>query len=236
MDKTAQENTMTRSKTVALVLGAAFCVGLAQGQQVNTLFINLRDGSSAAVGALPPGVTLDSISPSSLTGSPHCPAGPWYEAHVTIDLKAGKKRVAHITVEYEGTPYSWTVNIGDSPTNDGDGGNAGGPEHSAEIQVQGQVVSVYSTSLAAGIVDQLLNEQKTLTDGTIKFTVSNQHVTIGQPADALDTTNSKLLFWIPDPAASPATDAYKIYAGFNRVVNDDTRNGCGARSVAIWTE
>jgi hypothetical protein len=224
---------MTISKLITLATISAFGAISAQAQ-TNTLFLNLRTGSSSTLNGQPAGVSTPVFAPSALSNSASC-AGNWFEATVQIDLSRTEKKIAHVTVEYEGASYGWTAHIGDSPTNDGFGGNAGGPERNAEVQVVGNAVSAYSTGLGPGLVDLLLQQQKQLTDGSIRFTIQNQKVTIGQPNDVVQTPNSKLLFAIPDPAAG-AANASKIYAAFNRVVANNSRNGCGARSIAIWTE
>src|ERR671914_421200 len=45
---------------------------------------------------------------------------------------------ANIVVEYEGTPKLWSLNLGDSPTNDGHAGDAGTTKHEAEAWILGQ--------------------------------------------------------------------------------------------------
>jgi len=214
--------------------------------QPAAMFIDLRTGVTSTIGSAA-AIDVTDLGPSSLSGSTNCP-GQWMEARVEIDLKppAGSPagtpaRVAHIAVAYEGKPFQWTINVGDSPTNNGFGGNSGDPEHAAEIQVLEQVVSVYSDPQIPGKVDLILRQEVALTDGSLQFTVTDQKVTIGQPSVTLQTSvPTNLLFWLPDPKLSPQDPAlYKIYAAFNRVVDNAAvgsggRIGCGARSATIW--
>ena len=164
-----------------------------------------------------------------------------HAAYVTVDLNPplgqGQPRSAYFTVEYEGTPWGWTVNIGDSPTNDGYGGNSGGPEHAAEVQVLNQQLTVYNDPKIPGQVDSMLNQQLSLTNGSLKFGIANEAIAVGQPRTVLATPVTKTLFQAPDSnLASNDPLRSVIYAGFNRVVSGrPDRYGCGARSVTIWT-
>jgi hypothetical protein len=210
------------------------------GVQPGTLFIDLRTGTSTVLGPAPPGVAIKSIGVSSLSNTSNCP-GTWYEALVDINLQGqnNSARTAYMTVEYEGKSYGWTADIGDSATDDGYGGNSGGAEHAAEAQVANDIVSVYNDPKVPGQVDLLYSHQASLTNGGLKFTVTNEKITVGEPSVALSTPYTKTLFAIPDPLVVNPNDPEKwsIHAGFNRVVNpNSSRVGCGARSIAIWTE
>jgi hypothetical protein len=129
------------------------------------------------------------------------------------------------------------VDIGDSPYDDGYGGNNGGPEKAAEVQVVNQLLSVFDDNTGVyGQVDQLLTQQLSLINGSLKFGVANQILAVGQPRTILQTPVTKLLFTLPDPADPGGP--FTIYAGFNRVVYlgiHPERVGCGARFVTIWT-
>lgn len=157
----------------------------------------------------------------------------WKETVVKVNLGTGCT-CANFVVEYEGTPTGWTVNIGDSPTNNGFGGDSSNLTISAaETQVLDQTMSVYSTGLAPGVLDRLLTQDLALTDGAIKFVVKNQFLSLSQPHTVLQTPNSQLLYAIPDLLPT-SPDGSNIYAGFNRVVSGPGgRIGTGARRVSI---
>ena len=220
---------------VMLVLTAILCVIPAVGQQ-RVMYINLHGATPTVVvnGGIPYGVSPPTFTP---VASPACP-GTWWAAHVDIYLKdpSGAARTAHIVTEYDGTPAGWTVDIGDSATNNGYGGNDGGPEHAAEVQILNQTLSVYNDPKIPGQVDNMLNQPLSLTNGSLKFTVSNQTMTVGQPQTVLSTPVTQTLFWIPDPPALTDAERWSIHGAFNSVVNGDTgRQGCGVNNVAIWT-
>lgn len=173
----------------------------------------------------------------------NCPASPgWKQAALRIRLPTGCTQ-ANVTIEYEGTPCGWTANLGDSPTNDGFGGGAGGSLACAEAQVLNSplaagvgnplsTLGVYS-SCQAGVVDNLANSSLALTNGSLKFTVKNQFVSWGEPATVLQTPNVKRLFFLPD-TLGPGGDFSTLYLGLNRVIfSPGTRIGYGARRAIV---
>jgi len=140
---------------------------------------------------------------------------------------------ANIWVEYEGMPTGWTINVGDSPGNNGFGGDSGELDSEAELQILDETLSVYSTGLGPGIVDLLAQEDLGLNDGALEIVVRNQYVSWGQPFSSLNTPNSGLLYALPDAGAAPA-DANTFYLGVNRVVSGPGgRTGCGVHRVLV---
>ncbi len=140
---------------------------------------------------------------------------------------------AKIDVYYNPQPSGWTVNIADSLTCDGYGGDAGTTKNNAELQIVGKIMDIYSTDLGPGVVDHLLNLTPVL-NKLITFVVKNQSVSWSPcPASGiLDTSNSHLLYAIPD--TDPGGDGSKIYLGLNRVVHGPgNRIGQGAIRAVI---
>jgi hypothetical protein len=139
---------------------------------------------------------------------------------------------ANIVVEYEGTPKGWSVNLGDSPTNDGFAGDAGTTDHDAELWILDEDLSLASAS--SGPIDSPLAMQHfALNDGSLKFVVKNQFVSWGNPYGLVQEQATKNLFTIPDITV-PAADQRAIYLGLNRVITGRSdRTGCGARRVMI---
>src|SRR6266850_5494589 len=80
----------------------------------------------------------------------------WWESVVKINLDpAGGCGCAVFAVTYDERPTGFTVDIGDSPTNDGWGGDSGTTQWSAEANIEKQSLSVYSDSSGMR-VDKLL--------------------------------------------------------------------------------
>jgi hypothetical protein len=231
------EEEMKSHTLAALALAAVALVAMPTLSDAQVT-INLRTG---AVSGASPGVSAAAALQTSPYPSSTCAAGNWFTALAIVDLNPalgyGQPRTAYFTVEYEGTPWGWTVNLGDSPTNDGYGGNSGGAEHAAEIQVLNQQLTVYNDPKIPGQVDSMLNQQVSLTNGSLKFGIADEILAVGQPRTILATPVTKTLFQIPDSNLASNDPARSlIYAGFNRVVSGrPDRYGCGARSVTIWT-
>jgi hypothetical protein len=229
---------MKRNLLVSLVFATVLFAIPALSQDPQSMYCDLRVGSCTLLGSSPvKGVTLGTMIPH--TNDPGCP-GLWYEAHFDINLKppnpaTDPARTAYITAEYQGTPYGWTVDIGDSPADNGYGGNDGTAEKAAEVQVVDQTLGVYDDNTQVyGQVDNMLNQQLALTNGSLKFTITDQTLTFGEPRTVLATPVTKLLYTLPD-AADP-NGPYFIYAAFNHVIETAVdRKGCGVRSVTIST-
>ncbi len=236
---------MNRSRLfLSALLAFALAGGTAFAQCTAGFFaIDLKSCGGVATTGFS-GVTLTSCGAVGLPAN--CPASPttnWKQALLRIALPTGCTQ-ANVTIEYEGTPCGFTADLGDSSTNDGFGGGAGGTTLScAEVQVLnsplaagvGNPVStlgVYS-SCQAGVVDNLANASLALTNGALKFTVKNQFLSWGEPATVLQTPNVKRLFQLPD-TLGPGADGSTLYLGLNRVVSGPGgRIGYGARRAII---
>src|SRR5947199_6624052 len=71
-----------------------------------------------------------------------CPAvAGWKQAAIKIVVPAGCSQ-ANVVVEYEGLPCGWTVDLGDSPTDNGFAGDSGSTPHNAELWVLGEDLSL----------------------------------------------------------------------------------------------
>ncbi len=165
----------------------------------------------------------------------------WLETAIEIDLTTECSRVC-VVLDYTETPTGFTLNLGDSPTNNGYGGNSGGPESASEVQIANQRLSLWTDgfSLGPGVVDELATADLRLANGSYKVCVSNQHVTFGQPQSTVSTPNYQLLFALPDTNPGvPAADQYKVYVGLNRVIDvlggspSAGRTGTGLRRAHI---
>lgn len=149
---------------------------------------------------------------------------------------------ARFKVAYGDRVAAWTAHIGNSPTNNGHGGDEGTTDKTAEAYVFVQQLFVFSAAQTQRrVVDRLLDVGlPPLRGRTLEFEVCDQRVAVkllpGEQDTAplrwdLQTLNSRLLF------ALTAEEA--IYAAFNRVIHDHTaaashgRLGSGARRVEI---
>ena len=168
------------------------------------------------------------------TVSAACPAAAnWKQTALKIAIPATCTQ-ANVVVEWEGLPSAWTVNLGDSPTNDGHAGDAGTTDHDAELWILDERLAVANAFTPTGPIDNpLVHLDLSLTDSAMKFVVKNQFVSWGQPYGFLQMPSSKNLFAIPDTSV-PAADQRAVYLGLNRVIADNpSRKGCGARRVLV---
>jgi hypothetical protein len=176
--------------------------------------INVTAGTHNCTGV--PGITIMSLTGGRLL--------------VKLTIVAGN--TAHITATYNATPTGYSVNIGDSLTNNGGGGDAGTQSNDAEMQIQTQTLSTFGR------------------DGTVTyplFTVPNAALANGSIA-SFEVSDRKLCWNFANYTCSTSDQLYAlagqadtqgsvnqdIYASFNRVITGDaTRNGTGVTSVTV---
>jgi len=177
----------------------------------------------------------------SVTTSGASVCGAAREAVLKIDLLGSGATCtrANIVAEWEGLPKDWTLNIGDSPTNNGFAGDSGTTVNDAELWILNERMSIANNGLSPD--NPLYGQDLSLTDSSLAFVVKNQYVSWGQPYSFLQTPASKQLFALPDNDAATAASekGSKIYVGLNRVVDSITgaaslgRRGCGLRRVMV---
>jgi hypothetical protein len=206
------------------LLGVSASAAIAQAQCPTESVVSIDLKTGLVIGSSPQVSFSPIVTPTSGTY-----AG-WGRTVAKIDLGRGCK-CASIVAEYEGLPFGWTLNIGDSPTNNGYGGDSGNPDSEAEMQIVNQDMSVYSSALGPGIVDNLMTQHFGLNNAALKFVVCNQYLSFGNPNGVLQTPNSKLLYALPDAGAGNNS---LLYVGLNRVVaGPGARVGKGLRRATI---
>lgn len=221
---------------LALALAVAVATAGAASAQCNTQlfygdfklpFVTHFAGSPVHASPDPPVATTDT----------NAACAGWFKTTLRLDIPATCSK-AIVQVAFEGDPIDWSLNIGNSPSNDGfggDGGNNGG--HNAELWILGDTLAVANASANPALIDNpLLTEGVALKDGSLKFVVMNQAISWGQPYSLLQAPASKNLFAIPNPDV-PTADSRAIYVGINSVVSGDpSRAGCGVKSVLVSFE
>lgn len=162
----------------------------------------------------------------------------WFTAVVQVDLPPQCQR-AVVWLDYDGLPAGWSVNIGDSDTNNGFGGDAGtSGGRNAEVEVFGQQLAVYNAADNPADVEQLVVQDLALREGALRFTVQDQRLTWGQPFNRLDTADLERLFFLPQ--SPQGGEDRLIYVGLNRVVaplgDSADRTGCGVSKALVMFE
>jgi hypothetical protein len=158
------------------------------------------------------------------------------QAVVEVDLDPTKNNHTRVAFElhYDETPQGMTLNIGDSSTNDGYGGDARTQSNDAEIQVVDAMLSVYGNDY------MILGERDML---NLPHFVNHASVNLIEVRDqrldwafdgAAGYLSSWFLFALNGQVDWEGPSNYKIYAGFNRSIYRTDRNGTGLGLVVIF--
>lgn len=137
----------------------------------------------------------------------------WLETVVPVNLSDGCSQVC-VVLDYGEEPTGWTLNFGDSSTNNGHGGNAGTGESEAELQILNDRLTLYSRAYGPGLTDRVATADVQVTEGAYKVCVRDQFALFGQPRSTAHTPNGKALFALPDPSDGNSD----LYIGLNRVI------------------
>ena len=162
-------------------------------------------------------------------------AGPedqWAVMKVNLDSFQGVR----IRVRYgeDDAPGPWSLNIGDSRTNNGYGGDSGTQTHDSEIQINGDTMSIWGSDVMELKEDRCL---RTVDDfvgrgQSVEFQITNERVEWTSP-QGKGELESPFLFALQGQPDREGPVNRDIYVGVNRVVAGTSRAGHGAASVEI---
>jgi len=155
---------------------------------------------------------------------------------VNLDPSAGYSKVAFDTY-FDGSPSGWSVNIGDSRTNNGYSGDGGTQSNDAEMQILNNRVSVYGSDYTP------ISSVKTILDSfSSNFASVNQMVTFEASNNRFIWDGGNLvggqvqanyLYALDGRADNEGPINYDIYAGFNRTIGSSSRYGSGVGFVCV---
>lgn len=143
------------------------------------------------------------------------------------------------SVNGEGTVAGWSLNIGDSPTNDGYGGDSASNSNDAELQILNNTLSVYASDYGQS---KLIRSEPgivpTTSSRNIRFKISNNKVEYWKNKDqsTKKTVTNSNLFAFDGRNDAEGPEDYKLYLGINRVIGGTARTGTGIRLVDIYLE
>jgi len=181
----------------------------------------------------------------------------YQETVISLDLDPAKGcNCAVFRIHYDTRPRGFTVDIGDSPTSDGFGGDAGTTVFSAEAQVLEDTLSVFTAEgPRAGPIEDLIRSRLPSIDRMVlELRVCDQSIALEVSSESkrepavrtlLQTPRTARLFALRgerDPQAtlrSGEADTV-IYAAFNRVIAslkgapEKHRVGSGVRRVEVF--
>lgn len=153
-------------------------------------------------------------------------------AVLKVSLDGYRYKKARFEVEYGQKPQGWTVNIGDSQSNNGYGGDGADQTRDCELQVRGGNLEIYGSD-ALGEADRLLQRHRNIATGqTFTFTVGDEYLgwQAGQFGDEMFSHYLFALSGQEDYEGSPNND---IYAAFNRTIASAGRDGSGVTRVRV---
>ncbi|MEG4488454.1 DUF4347 domain-containing protein [Microcoleus sp. D2_18a_B4] len=164
-------------------------------------------------------------------------ADSWLEAVAKINFSGNIKKAKFI-VEYDKIPSGWTVNIGDSVSNDGYGGDSGNQSRDAEMQIVNGGMAVFGNEYNTPPGAQLTggNVPNLVTNGSrLELEVSNEKIAWDNKSGLQGSLNSPpYLYALNGQADASGPVNSDIYAGFNRVMTGrGDRIGSGASKVTI---
>jgi hypothetical protein len=155
-----------------------------------------------------------------------------HRAVVKLTLRASTSGFtrARIHVAYGATfvatSTNWTVNIGDSATNNGGSGDAATQSNDAEAQILGDVLTVFGKD--GTFPPNILTVSNVVANGrTIVFEIRNNYF-----AWDGNELRSDRLYALAGQADTEGSVNYDVYAAFNRVISG-SRQGSGVRWVLI---
>jgi hypothetical protein len=216
-----------RSLALSLILGLISAASVHAVCPTSPFYVDLKTSLIGTIGG--PNAQVTVLSP--LTASTVAGCAGWKEAVLKINLAGCTK--ATLLAEWEGVPKDWTLNIGDSPTDDGFAGDAGTTTNDAELWILQESMSIADNGSAPN--NPIYKQDLSLTDSSLNFVVKNQFISWGQPYGFLQTPSTKQLFAFPD--TNNAGEGSNFYVGLNRVIaGPGTRRGCGLRRMLVFLQ
>ncbi len=161
-------------------------------------------------------------------------AGP-YENAVALQIDLDPRhydltRVVFRVIYADRRPQGLTVNIGDSPSNEGQGGDNGDQEHDAELAVDGTSLVIYGSD----DIGQLSRVDNFAAAGATVFIEVGDQLIRWIGVSRAEMLESRHLYALGGQADRRGRD-YRIYAGFNRPARlGRTQFGAGVERVEIY--
>ncbi len=230
------------AKSAVLASGVLLALLGSAAVQAKCYEINLKTG---AIPPAPIPYTSFEVLPEDFNSD------GYYEVVLKVTVASpangGLPRKALFKVTYDDAPYGMTVNVGDSATNDGGGGDSGTQSNDAELTIGvpvGEDAELFDDLQIFG-QDGTSEARGTALIGTATNVVKDTEtiqVTAG-PKTALSYSNTKFpisntlksvwLYALQGEADSEGSMNYDIYAAFNRVIDSNARWGSGVSKVSV---
>lgn len=152
---------------------------------------------------------------------------------------SGKYDGARFVFEYSEPPRMWTMDISDSPTGDGYGGDNGTTSNMAEMQMHNKQFRIYGNNLKGHMdassdggllirtIDNFIRK-----GSRVKIDISDERLEYksGKYKDFLE---SRFLYTLNGQDTEYGLKDYSVYVGLNRVVAGTYRSGSGLCRATI---
>jgi len=156
----------------------------------------------------------------------------------TCDLYPSGQSTRYTSVTYDITfgsfPTGYLVNIGDSSTNNGGGGDSWTQSNDSEVEIVNGVLSVYKSDVGGSGLLGTPEYNAAPANGKIRITISNNTVNYyNYSTGASRTWYSPYIFALNGQSDSEGSVNYQVFGGFNRVVQDTSRSGYGVIECGV---
>ena len=153
---------------------------------------------------------------------------------------SGPFQKARFVLEYDEAPREWTLDISNSPTADGFGGDGERTSYIAETQILNRQMRVYSNNLP-GHTQETINggllmkvvEDIVDVNSRLIIEISHERIKWNNNADVRGSISSRYLYALENQSPLYGVPDYNIYAGFNRVPGGSYKSGSGLCRATI---
>jgi hypothetical protein len=167
----------------------------------------------------------------------------YYETVLKLNLDPAKSlfNAAIFDIQYDANPWGWSVNIGDSRSNNGYKGDGGDQSNDAELQIGANINDYPSHN------DMFVYGNDNYKDGqplvkvpdivsqgsTLSLTVFNNQIQWNNHSGNSGNLNSPYLYALDGQSDFEGPVNYDIFAAFNRSIDGIYRPGSGVSQVKI---
>ncbi len=152
-----------------------------------------------------------------------------------LKISFGEYQKARIRMAYRSgeEPGDWSLNIGDSRSNNGYSGDSGDQTHDSEIQIQGTHMTIWGSDVMEAKEGRELRTVKNFVGPgqTVEFEISDQVVRWKSPREEAEL-QSPFIFALANQPDLEGEVNRDIFVGINRVVAGG-RTGWGVESVEV---
>ena len=202
---------------------------------LSILFINVQAANNECMINLDNNThTCENISAITFVSQPN---NHQTVAKISLEPALGYTKVI-FDVTYGSEPTDWTINIGDSASNNGWAGDGADQSNDAEIQIKGKTLAVYGNDYIPSYettdgTRHILSVPEFIQSGeVVRLEVRDSHLSwLSSTTD--DELTSPYLYALNGQTDDEGSSNYDIYAAFNRVISSSYRSGSGVSSVCI---